>query len=223
MSFRFRTLAISSLLFAAACAADPPTDDPGDDPGGPANPGEPGPGRAQTPTEQIATGLGVSVVSSDVHGAPCLIRSILPRAGTPGMTADVAARDHVAALASLWVSQGQPASLVSNGIQQLRNGASVVKLSQRIDGVLVDQGELRVMLHADGALAAVSGTLLASPSKASFASNAHQALERALDQQYGASRPQLAVSDGGSSGDWQVLQVGSAPQLTIENARGRPV
>src|SRR4051812_39605227 len=116
MSFRFRTLAIPSLLFAGACAANPPSDDPSDDPGSPTNPSDPGPGRAQTPTEQIATGLGVSVVSSDLYGAPRLVRSIVPRPGTPGMTADVAARDHVAALASLWVSQGQPASLVNNGV-----------------------------------------------------------------------------------------------------------
>ena len=50
--------------------------------------------------------------------------------------------------------------LVAIGTQPLRNGATVVKLAQQVDGVVVDQGELHVLMHRDGSLAAVSGTLL---------------------------------------------------------------
>src|SRR5262249_9478766 len=148
MLLRFHTLASASLLLAAGCAASssPPTGDPGD-PGDPGNPADPGSGRPLTSREQAATGLGVSIMSSDAGGAPRLIRAIIPRAGGAGMTAEAAARDHVAALAPLWVQDAQPMGLVHNGTQQLRNGASVVKLAQQIDGVLVNNGELRVLVH----------------------------------------------------------------------------
>src|SRR5262249_24987846 len=154
-----------------------------------------------------ATGLGVSIMSSDAGGAPRLIRAIIPRAGGAGMTAEAAARDHVAALAPLWVQDAQPMGLVHNGTQQLRNGASVVKLAQQIDGVLVNNGELRVLVHPDGSLAAVSGTLQSSTMKPNFVSSPREALGHALDAQFGASRPQPAITDAGESGGWQQLEV----------------
>src|SRR5215470_9773482 len=170
MLLRISTLAIPSLLFAAACAA-PPTS-PGDpsDPGDPGNPSDPGSGRPLTSTEQAATRLGMSIMSADAHGTPRLIRAIVPRPATAGMTADVAARDHIAALAPLWVQDAKPMALAENGIQPLRNGATIVKLAQHVNGIVVDQGELRVLMHPDGALAAVSGTLLPSPIKPTFVS-----------------------------------------------------
>ena len=94
-------------------------------------------------------------------------------------------------------------ALRSSGTQPLRNGASVVRLGQHIDGIPLSSGELRVLVHADGSLAAVSGTLLPSTKKPRFVSSAAQALERALDRQFGASRPQLAISDAGERGGWQ--------------------
>ena len=69
MIFRFRTLSVPSLLFAAACAAcASPAGDPDD-------PGDLGPGAPATLTDQIATSMGVSVMSSDASGAPRLIRA----------------------------------------------------------------------------------------------------------------------------------------------------
>src|ERR1051325_10933348 len=173
MSLRFPTLAIPSLLFAAACAA-PPSSSPDDpvDPGDPSNPADPGSGRPLTSTEQAATGLGMSIMSSDAFGTPRLIRAIVPRPAAAGMTAEVAARDHIAALAPLWIQEAKPMALAENGIQPLRNGATVVKLQQHVDGVVVDQGELRVLMRADGSLAAVAGTLLPSLAKPTARSTA---------------------------------------------------
>jgi hypothetical protein len=175
---RTRLLTLSSILLVAACAADS------------APPDDSGPDQPATLNEQTALTLGMSIMSSDASGAPRLMRAIKPRASAPGLAPAEAARDHVTALASLWVQGAQSTALTTAGTQPLRNGAAIVKLSQTVDGVIVHDGELRVMLHADGSLAAVSGTLLPSTVKATFVSSPIQALERSLDQLYGKLRPQ---------------------------------
>ena len=137
----------------------------------------------------------MSIVSSDAAGAPRLIRAIVPRAVPAGMAPGAAARDHVAALKELWVAQGQTTDLVERSTQPLRNGATVVTLAQEVDGVPVNRGELHVLLHTDGRLAAVSGTLMASAAKPRFVSSSREALGHALDKQYGAARPQPAITE----------------------------
>ena len=139
-------------------------------------------------------------MSADVSGAPRLIRSIVPRPAGAGMSASAAARDHVAALSQLYVQQAPAMQLVENSVQKLRNGSTLVKLDQMVDGAIINQGQLRVLMHTDGALAAVSGTLLAATIKPSFVSTPSQALDRALDKQFGATRPQLAITEAGTSG-----------------------
>src|SRR5689334_20225082 len=192
MRFRLRRLAVSSLLFIAACSADSPSKpgDPGDpgkpgDPGQPGNPGDPGQ-PAPVTIDQLATNLGVSIMARNEKGVPRLIRAIVPRAGLSGATAELTARDHIAALSKLRVQGSSTMALVETGTQQLRNGATVVQLAQQVDGVPVDQGELRVLLHASGAFAAVSGTLLPATSAPAFVSSAQAALGHALDHQFGA-------------------------------------
>ena len=221
MLFRLRALVVPSLLFAAACSGDSPSTTP-DDPGAP---GASGGGQTVTPIDQKATGLGMSIVSSDAAGAPRLIRAIVPRAVPAGMAPGAAAREHVAALKELWVAQGQTTDLVERSTQPLRNGATVVTLAQEVDGVPVDGGELHVLLHTDGRLAAVSGTLMASAAKPRFVSSSREALGHALDKQYGAARPQPAITEEvGADSDadgWQTLAVTSTPDLQVESARAR--
>jgi large repetitive protein len=212
---RTRVLAVSSVLFAAACTAGSPPTVPPVDPG-------PDP-RPVSPTEQMAVALGVSIMSSDAQGAPRLLRSFRPRASLAGLAPDAAARDHVAALAPLWVQSAPAMALASSGTQRLRNGASVVKLVQQVDGVVVDQGELRVLLHPDGALAAVSGTLLPAVPSPAFASSPREALERALDQQHGILRARPAIATLGDRAGWQMLEVAADPQLRVTDARARRV
>jgi hypothetical protein len=225
MLLRFRTFAIPSLLLAAACAAcstdTPSPGDPGD-PGGPSDPGNPGLGPPMTTTEQTATALGVSIMSSNAAGAPRLIRAIVPRAAAaPNLAPVAAARAHVEALAPLWLQQQRPTTLVDNGTVSLRNGATVVKLSQQIDGAIVNDGELRVLVHPDGAFAAVSGTLLPATTKPTFTSSASAAAERALDQMFGASRPQVAIAETGDTSGWQTLEIASTADLQVSEARAR--
>jgi hypothetical protein len=137
------------------------------------------------------------------------------------MTAASAARDHVAALAALWVRGAQPMTLTDNGTQQLRNGATVIKLAQQVDGVPVNNGELRVLLHADGSLAAISGTLLPATTRPSFVSSPPDALGHALDHHYGAARSPMAITGAGETGGWETLQVASTPDLQVSSARAR--
>ncbi|HET7504904.1 MAG TPA: M36 family metallopeptidase [Kofleriaceae bacterium] len=219
MFVRFRTLAVPSLLFAAACSSGSSSPPPGD-PGNPGDPGAPGNGQPGKVDPNEVT-LGVSVMSRDASGAPRLIRAIVPRPAAAGATPEIAARDHVAALAPLWVKSERPMTLVENGSQQLRNGASLVRLSQQVDGAVVDQGELRVMLHADGSFAAVSGTLLPTTVKPHFVSSAREALEHALDKQFGAARARVAITERADSGGWQALDVASTADLKVESARAR--
>jgi hypothetical protein len=139
------------------------------------------------------------------------------------VTAEAVARDHVAALAPLWVRGAAPMALVHNGTQQLRNGATIVKLAQQVDGVLLDQGEIHVLLHADRSLAAVSGTLLPATAAPVFVSSARDALGHALDQQFGSARPALAITAAGEAAGWQLLDVAAAPGLVVSDARARRV
>jgi hypothetical protein len=163
----------------------------------------------------------VAIMSSDASGAPRLLRSIVPRAAGAGMAPAAAARDHVAALKELWVPQGPTMDLVDRGTQTLRNGATIVTLSQEVDGIPVNQGEVRVLMHTDGTLAAVSGTVAAATMKPNFVSSPTEALGHALDKQYGASRAQLAITDAGDVGGWQKLDVASTPDMQVESARAR--
>jgi hypothetical protein len=170
-----------------------------------------------------ATGLGVSIMSSDAAGAPRLIRSIVPRQGAAGLAPEAVARDHVSALAPLWVDQGPTAALVETGTVPMRNGATMVRLAQQVGGVMVDRGEMHVLLHTDGSLAAVSGTLQPATVKPNFIGTAPTALGRALAKQYGAAQAQMAVTDNGQTGGWHALSVATGGSLQISNARARQV
>jgi len=173
--------------------------------------------------EQAAVSAGLSILSSDASGAPRLMQAIRPRASAAGLAPEAAAQDHVAALAPLWVQQARPMPLVHVGTQRLRNGAAIVKLAQQVDDVVVDQGELRVLMHRDGSLAAVSGTLQAAMARPTFVSSAGEAVERALDQQYGSARPRPAIADGGDDAGWRTLAVAPDPRLRVTDARARRV
>jgi len=214
---RTSTLAIPSLLFAAACAGAPPSSPPGT----PGTPGTPGVDQPGVPGDQAAVGLGMTVMSRDAAGAPRLMRSIVPRAAAAGMAPADAARDHVSALAPLWVNKAPAMALTENGTQRLRNGSTIVKLTQTVDGVLVHNSELRVMMHASGALAAISGTLLPAAAKPSFVASPHEALEHALDQLYGKTRARPAITELGERSGWQELAVAASPDLKVTSARAR--
>jgi fungalysin metallopeptidase (M36)/PA domain-containing protein/fungalysin/thermolysin propeptide len=178
--------------------------------------------QAPTDIDRMAVALGMTIDARDASGAPRLIRAIVPRRGAAGMTAGQAARDHLAALAPLWMPQHQrPADLTPMETQQLRNGAAIVRVQQQIDHVDVHQGEMRVMVNADGSLAAVSGTLRASAGRTAFQSNAATATELALDALYGAGRVHPPITPGVERAGFQELSVADVSDFHVASARAK--
>jgi hypothetical protein len=207
------TLQILVIVLVAAC---------GDDLTRPV-PTPSGKGRPVTATENLAVSLGVTIMATDGTGTPRLLRAWKPRPVAGGMSPEAAARDHVAALAPLWVQKATPMSLANVGTQRLRSGATVVTLAQQVNGVPVDDGALRVLLLADGSLGAISGTLLASIAAPPFSASPAQALDRALDSLHGATRDRPTVSDAGAEGGWQKLGVAPDPRVRVSDARARRI
>jgi large repetitive protein len=197
-----------ALITSCSFSANPP-------------PPAPGPTRAPTSSEQEAVALGVTVDARDDQGAPRLIRAIVPRPAAAGMAPADAARDHLAALTPLFMRNQQASDLTTHSSQQLRNGASIVRLIQQVDHIDIHQGELRVMVHPDGSLAAVAGTLLANPGRATFRSNPVVAVERALDALYGPTRARPAVTEGVETHGFRELTVAATPEFSVQAARAK--
>src|SRR5262249_46564192 len=147
---------------------------------------------------------------------------IVPRrTSVAGMPADQAARDHLAALTPLWMQQQKPADLAAIETQPLRNGAAIVRVQQQIDHIDVHQGELHVMVNADGSLAAVSGTLRAASGRTVFQSNAATATDLALDALYGAGRVHPPITLGAERAGYQELDVAEVPDFRVTAARAK--
>ena len=212
---RIRSIVVPAavLAFTANCSLAPPRSDPG-------------PASVQPAVDRAAVALGVAIDARDDRGAPRLVRAVLPRptssAAPARMTLDAAAREHVAALAPLWIQHQQPSALANRGVQQLRGGASIVRLQQQVDGVDIDHGELRVMMHADGSLAAISGTVQAGFAGASFRSTPTAALERALDALYGPARARPTITEGADKAGYRELVVADDPAFRVSSARAKP-
>jgi large repetitive protein len=210
---RIRTLCLPGavLALAASCSSSSP----------PAITPPPQPTKPQPDSDLTAVRLGVTIDARAANGAPRLIRAIVPRTAAAGMTADQAARDHLTALQPLWLPTQQPAQLTTRAVQKLRNGASMVRLQQRIDGLVVHQGELRVLVQPNGALAAVSGTVLPNTGRATFRSTPSNALDRALDTLYGGARTRPAITEAAAQDGATMLSVAATPEFTIQAARAK--
>jgi hypothetical protein len=210
-------LALTSILVSsialAACGAPPQPSQSST-----AAPGQPG---AQPPADPAPVALGVTVDARDERGAPRLIRAVAPRPGLAGAAPEQAARDHVAALAPLWVQDRPAADLASAGVQRLRNGGAIVRLQQQIDQVVVHHGELRVMTYPDGSLAAIAGTLRPRTGSAAFHASPAAALDRALDAMFGAARARPAITAGAERAGHVELAVAPVPGLAVHAARAR--
>jgi hypothetical protein len=186
------------------------------------DPAPPDPGAALPPgdVDQTAVALGVAVVARDAHGAPRLIRAIAPRAGLAGMPADRIARDHLAALTPLWMRNRQPAALATHSMQQLRNGATLVRLQQKVGDLEIHQGELHVLVERDGSLAAISGTMVPATSAAEFRSTAPAALRGALATLFPDLAP-AAITEAAADDGSVELTVAPSPAFTVERVRAR--
>ena len=218
---RIRTHALPGVALAITAACSSPSSTPTPDPT-PDPTGDPPGMQAPANPDQTAVTLGVAIDAREPSGAPRLIRAIVPRQSVAGMAPDQAARDHLAALAPLFLQKPQrPADLAPVATQPLRNGAKVVRMQQQIDGVDVHQGEVHVMVNPDNSLAAVSGTLRASSGRATFRSNAATATELALDALYGASRVHPPITLAAARAGYQELNVAEVSDFHVQAARAK--
>src|SRR5262245_52517481 len=140
MRIRDTVLPGVALALTATCSSSSP----------PTPPTDPSPPKVQPSTDLTAVSLGVTIDARDERGAPRLIRAIVPRQALAGMTADDAARDHLAALKPLYLQNQRAADLATQSTQRLRDGSSVVRLKQQVDSVDIHQSDLRVMVHQNG-------------------------------------------------------------------------
>jgi hypothetical protein len=206
---RARVLCGIAVGSAVSCSSAPPP------------PEGPQPAQVQPTADQAAVSLGLAIDARDERGAPRLIRAIVPRRAVAGMTPEQAARDHLDALAPLWIQRGRASERSTLHVQRLHNGASIVRVQQQVDGVDIHHGELRVLLDADGSLAAVSGTMRPDPGAVAFGSTASAALEAALDALYGASRARPAVREGAELAGQVALTVAANPAFDVRVARAK--
>ncbi|MEO8704663.1 MAG: M36 family metallopeptidase, partial [Kofleriaceae bacterium] len=144
---------------------------------------------------------------------------IRTRPASAGATPKQAAREHVSALTPLYVKLAAAMPLVDKSTQTLRNGATVVTLAQQIDGIDVHNGDLRVLVHPDGSLAAISGTVTPAIGKPTFSSTGSTALEHALDTQFGAGRIKVTVTQGTDDGGWHHFDVAPDASYRVDSAR----
>jgi len=221
--FRFRSRSLPGLALAltASCSSSGTPTGPSSSP--PSSDPDPIPTRPQPGSELTAVSFGMTIDARDERtGAPRLVRAIVPRQTlAKGMSPDQAAREHLTAIKSLWLPREKPADLASASVQQLRNGGSIVRLQQQIDNIPVHQGELRVMLHPDGALAAVSGAMLPASARTSFKSTPVAAVELALDALYGATRAHPAITVTGEAAGYTQLAVAPSPEFLVQTVRAK--
>jgi hypothetical protein len=107
------------------------------------------------------------------------------------------------------------------GVERLRNGASVVRVQQRVGQVDIHHGELRVLVGADGSLAAVSGTMRPDRGGVAFQSSATAALEAALDALYGPQRARPAIREAAEQAGGIALSVAANPAFDVRVARAK--
>ena len=129
-----------------------------------------------------AAALGATPLAVNSRGVPRLLQG-KDVAAAPAATATESARVHVTRLARAWgVHEDALPGLVGVG-EVATAGGRIARLQQVIDGLPVDNGELRVMIGAGGTLVAAAGELVsadAPKTRVPFADNDAGAIARAV-------------------------------------------
>src|SRR5688572_12859525 len=142
--------------------------------------------------QRLAVERGMTPVSLDADGVPRLMRAsrpLPPKIATA--TPELAARAFVAELAPVWgLGVTRAADLETQYVNPMRNGASIVALRQRIDGVEVYHSAMRALLKPDKSLHAISGTPVRAdraPRPTAFRIGPAEALVAALADRWGVT------------------------------------
>lgn len=156
----------------------------------------------------------------DQHGVPRMLYGAGAPAA-PAASATTTALIHVKRLAPAWGVRELPEL---EGIGEVAvGGGSIVRVSQRIDGLAVEDGELHAYVGPKGELIAVSGQLVSAEimrEPARFVDDDVAAVSRALQNNYGVAFDRAALVSRPSS-DGSTFVSGQSGSLTVQLARVR--
>jgi len=144
-------------------------------------------GRPSSPFEAAAAAGGV-VTSVANDGVPQFVIAADSRSGPLGATDDGAARWHLGRFARAHnVTPRDLASSSTTSIRTLSSGDVIVAMRQRFAGLDVVGSDVKVFMHADHRLVAISGRPMSTDgADTRFAQTAQQALAAALADRFGA-------------------------------------
>jgi large repetitive protein len=208
-------LSTALVLLSAACSSSSTTTPTVADPATPAV-------ELSTNTK-VTVGKGLVPLAADALGTPRLVRATRHRAAPASATVEEAARFHLRELAPIWgASAKRVGEATASGVTRLNGGASIVSLTQRVDGVEVFGGDLRVMLASDRSLTAISGSLISGdPGKPRFNLTAADALTSAVAAGWQVNVRPSSMAKG--NGAWTMLHVPPAGDLVIREAAAKRV
>ncbi len=224
--------AVILLAGGLSCSSPSETVQQPDDPSGDSS-GSGGESAQPRPAyEKRAIDAGGIVSARDEVGRPRFIWATRRIDASPGSTPEAAARQHFSRFAPAYGVEknavARTASLDVAATTRTRTGDYLVRLRQKVDGLEVYQGEVKIVMRSDMSLIALSGTpsdLTGAKPGGDFALSAGQALSRALGDLYG-----IAVPDGSTSSakaaraPYVWLDLPSSSQIKLsEPARAKPV
>jgi MYXO-CTERM domain-containing protein len=194
-----------------------------------ASPSTPTPAESPTPStqnlvEQRAVAQGLTILATGKDG-PRLVKATTTRPAQQGTSPAEAAREHLAALSSIWLDRGGAADLEVTAVSKLPGGATIVSLRQRVGDIEIEGGELRVLLTADQSLAGITGTVRSRSiaEKGTFRRDARDVVARALNAQFGIGLSDKALGIGSKRAGFQQITTPPRTDLTIAESHARPV
>lgn len=186
--------------------------------------------RTASPATQVGTvspvaaaiALRTTPLAVDELGIPRLLRGAGAPA-RPAATPGASARLHVAHLAPAWGVRGGAVPTLEELGDVPVTGGTVSRLRQLVDGLPIEDGELRVMTGSGGELIAASGLLRAADAPRTahrdHASDDAEAVARAIASTYKATFSAKALVAKDRAADGTRLLTGHAGDVVVSLAR----
>ena len=223
--------AVILLAGGLSCSSPSGTDLP-DDPSGNGSGSDGESAQPRPAYEKRAIDAGGIVSAKDEVGRPRFIWATRRIDASPGSTPEAAAQEHLVRFAPAYGVEKNAvvsnSSLDAAGTTRTRGGDYLVRLRQKVDGLEVYQGDVKIVMRSDMSLIALSGTpsdLTGSKPGGGFDLSAGQALSRALEDLYGISVPDASTSSAKAATGAHVWldMPASSPIKLSEPARARPI
>src|SRR5262245_6694058 len=159
-------------------------------------------GRERSRADRAAA-AGGSVASVDSDGVPKFVWAAGARPGPTDATPDGAARWHLRQFAGAYdVTSADVSSADTVSVQALKPGDGILQLRQRYHGIEVMGSDVKVMMHGDNQLVAISGRPRATGvADMRWEQSREAALAAALSAQFGSAVSQSAIATETVSGD----------------------